>query len=409
LEPATGALVELIRAEHAGGQLGVVLATACSSLTGGYRLALPPGVGLAGSLVVRLAGRQPVLRAPAGERTVDIDPVPEPVRRELVEQGTNLGSVVVNEVVTLSSRVAEFDLTAGFDLSDMFERLEAEVGDFVERQIEVVKAAPGNVSDIAGEYRSMAFSFELDDSDSSGWGTFWSEIWDSQFTFASNANGAVSVTHFGEDSYEFGVSGPNIANAEIWFEVDLEQEVSTYPATYRTNGLLSIQGQFDEELDDNSDNGFRWPATVYNLQQVKGKGLFVQLAHEAGVRYGTVDTNDEGQPDALDPNARRGDEIVRSLEFVARKPTARTAANLNGNFGRVYLESSAAQSHLEIRADTTLVSFNGDATFDVGATSGHSLVITSEGTRSDVLSEDGEANLPVTVTADGSFTEIGGE
>src|SRR5699024_7860273 len=57
LKPTEGATVELIRVGDDGNQVGDVLATAKTSITGDYTLNLPQNVNLAGSLVVRITGQ----------------------------------------------------------------------------------------------------------------------------------------------------------------------------------------------------------------------------------------------------------------------------------------------------------------------------------------------------------------
>ncbi|NOX91067.1 MAG: hypothetical protein GXP18_01035 [Gammaproteobacteria bacterium] len=56
LQPVTGATVELIRIDDNGDQVGDVLASTVTSITGNYSLALPSGVSFAGNLVVRITG-----------------------------------------------------------------------------------------------------------------------------------------------------------------------------------------------------------------------------------------------------------------------------------------------------------------------------------------------------------------
>jgi hypothetical protein len=57
LEPIEGALVELIRVDNNGEQVGDVLATTTTSITGDYNLTLPTGVDLSGDLITRITGR----------------------------------------------------------------------------------------------------------------------------------------------------------------------------------------------------------------------------------------------------------------------------------------------------------------------------------------------------------------
>lgn len=407
LEPVTGATVELIRVGNDGEQIGDVLASTVTSITGDYVLTLPQGVNLAGNLVVRITGANLSMRAQVVEQDVDINPVSEFVLRKFVEQGADLDGLVVTDVVTLSNKVEEFDLTAGANLSEMFAKLEQEVGEFVESEIAVVTAAPGDASTIAGNYRSSAFGFDLHDSDNTNYGHFEAEVWNSDFAFAAGSNGTVNITYSGEESADVGLNGTTIATAMLQYFTNLDNETETFISTLTDTGLLSIQGEFEEDIEGNF--GWRSPAVTYNLQKVKDKALFALLAQEAEVRYGTIDTNNDGTKDAVNPDDRQGDELHRTLEFFARSPSDMTAADLNGAFGRVYLETYAETGRIEIRAETTELTFNGDETFTFGATAGHSLAITGTGTTYTALAEQASAvPAAVTVTAAGDIETLDG-
>ncbi|MEP2613290.1 MAG: hypothetical protein ABJH31_04270, partial [Marinobacter alexandrii] len=168
LDPIGGASVELIRVDDDGIQVGEVLATTSTSITGDYRLTLPEGVNLAGNLVVRITGQNSIsLRAQVVEQDVDISPLSEFVLRKFITQGANLDQLVVNDVVKLEGRVEAFDITLSDsnNLEQAFATLDQQVGDFVENQVAVVAAGEGDSSGIAGNYRSAAFGFGLHDSD----------------------------------------------------------------------------------------------------------------------------------------------------------------------------------------------------------------------------------------------------
>jgi hypothetical protein len=136
LDPIEGADVELIRVDDEGNQVGDVLASTTTSTTGEYRLPLPQGVNLAGNLIVRITGtNNQSLRAQVVEQEVDISPVSEFVLRKFIETGADLDQLQVNDVVKLSGKVEEFDMTAGQNLSQMFDILEQEVGEFVENEV----------------------------------------------------------------------------------------------------------------------------------------------------------------------------------------------------------------------------------------------------------------------------------
>jgi len=128
LQPVTGATVELIRIDDNGDQVGEVLASTITSITGNYSLALPSGVSFAGNLVVRITGNGigpgNVMSAMVVEQSVDITPVSEFILQKFIDDGTALDSLAVNEVISLSGRVEAFDLTATGDISTMLAQLE---------------------------------------------------------------------------------------------------------------------------------------------------------------------------------------------------------------------------------------------------------------------------------------------
>ena len=130
LDPVGGATVELIRIDDDGNQVGDVLASTVTSITGNYNLALPTGVSLAGNLIVRITGNSGTsMSAMVVELAVDINPISEYVLSKFVDDANLvLGDLALNEVVSLQDKVEAFDLTATADLSSMLAQLDAELG-----------------------------------------------------------------------------------------------------------------------------------------------------------------------------------------------------------------------------------------------------------------------------------------
>jgi len=405
LDPVGGATVELLRVDNAGNPVGEVLAETVTSITGDYRLTLPDGVNLAGNLIVRITGTGTEMRAQVVDQAVNINPVSEFVLRKFIEEGTDLDQLVVTDVVTLSGKVDTFDLTAGNDLSDMLAKLDQEVGEFVEQQVAVIKEQPGDVDSVTGDYRSAAFSLGLHDSDNNNFGTFANDMWRSQFNFANGGGDTVAITLEGEESAYSNFSGMSVATGSIYYETDIDTESENLSGTLTDSGILSIEGAFEEEI--NGDNAFRYPSVIYNLQQVKNKGLFFLLSQEAAVRYGTTDTNGDEEPDALDPNDRRGDEVFRALEVFARSPSGMSDSDLSGAFGRVFLETYAQTGVIELQTEVNVVTFNGDGTFDYGDATGHRVGLESNGSTYQALNEIGTNGEPIDVGADGDIISAG--
>ncbi len=407
LDPVGGATVELLRVDNAGNPVGEVLAETVTSITGDYRLTLPDGVNLAGNLIVRITGTGTEMRAQVVDQAVNINPVSEFVLRKFIEEGADLDQLVVTDVVTLSGKVDTFDLTAGNDLSDMLAKLDQEVGEFVEQQVAVIKAQPGDADSVTGDYRSAAFSLGLHDSDNDNFGTFANDMWRGQFDFADGGGNTVAITLEGEESAYSNFSGMSVATGSIYYETDIDTESENLSGTLTDSGILSIEGAFEEEI--NGDNAFRYPSVIYNLQQVRNTGLFFLLSQEAAVRYGTTDTNGDEEPDALDPNDRRGDEVFRALEVFARSPSGMSDSYLSGAFGRVFLETYAQTGVIELQTEVNVVTFNGDGTFDYGDATGHRVGLESNGSTYQTLSETGSTGDAINVSADGDIISAGTE
>lgn len=407
LETVEGALVELIRIDNDGNQIGDPIDTTYTSITGDYELELPPGVDLSGDLVVRISGTNDVtMTAMVVEQDVDINPITDFVARKFIESDADLDTLQVTEVVELRGKADAFDLTAtpGTDITAMLEILEDELGDFVESAVVKASTEEGNTSTITGDYRSTAFSIDMHDSDGSGYGTLNIEMWLNAMSIVSSSDGS-TIFEFGqEEGADVGLSGPSVANGSVWFDVWMDDLDESFPVTYLANGVLAVEGSFKEELDTDEGYGWRSPPMVYNLQQVGDHGLFVLLSQEASVRYQLNEANT-----GINPEAREGDEISRALEFFARKPSGMTAADLNGDFGRVYIESILSQGSAEVLTEFSTVTFHGNGTLDVGESYGFSLNLNGSGTQANEESDEAENSLSINVTADGDIVSIGGE
>ena len=131
LDPVPGALVELIEVNDAGDQVGAVLASTTTSITGDYKLALPAGVNLAANLVVRISGASVDISAMVVQTKVDITPLSEYLLRKIITTGAHLATLNVDDVATLSGHAAQFDVAATSDLSTMLAELENQLGSFV--------------------------------------------------------------------------------------------------------------------------------------------------------------------------------------------------------------------------------------------------------------------------------------
>ncbi len=410
LDPIKGADVELIRVDDDGNQVGDVLASTTTSITGDYKLTLPQGVNLAGNLIVRITGtNNQSLRAQVVEQDVDISPVSEFVLRKFIETGADLDQLQVTDVVNLNGKVEQFDMTAGQNLSEMFGILEQEVGEFVENEVAVAAGGKGDAGAIEGEYRSVAFALELYDQDNNDSGTYAHSLWASTFSFNDGGEGIVNITLGDEEDVYGSYYGLSVGNA-VWLnhEVEMENVDDTFNGKLTQSGILAIEGEFEEEIGD--EEGWRWPAITYNLVQVADKGLFIVQPNEAAVRYGLVDTDSDGKLDALDPDTKLGDEISRSMEFFARQPLNFTDSNLDGTFGRVYIGSELTTADISLETEVNTLTFGGDGTFnysEITADHGHRISQTASGPLYESMADTASSGS-IVISADGDITNIDG-
>ena len=170
LQPVGGATVELIRIDDDGNQIGDVLASTVTSITGDYNLALPTGVSLAGNLIVRITGNSGTsMSAMVVELAVDINPISEYVLSKFVDDANLvLGDLALNEVVSLQDKVEAFDLTATADLSSMLAQLDAELGELVDTEIAVLTSTPDDgtaVAALSGAWNSVELSIGMHDTE----------------------------------------------------------------------------------------------------------------------------------------------------------------------------------------------------------------------------------------------------
>ncbi|MDY6814527.1 MAG: hypothetical protein SV598_01395 [Pseudomonadota bacterium] len=416
LAPIQDAEVELIRVDDQGNQVGEVLASTTTSTEGVYELTLPQGVNLAGNLVVRINGANQSLRAQVVDHDVDISPVSEFILTKFLETGAHLGQLQLDEVASLSDKVEEFDMDAtGLNLDQTFGILETEVGDFVENKVAVVAGGKGDAGSVAGDYRSVSFSLEMSDSDDNQYGSYGHSVGASTYSFAGGGEGAVTITLNDEEDI---IDGSLVATSINTPPFSLGHETSsstavneTFSGTLTQSGILSVESDFEEELD--VDEGWRWPAMVNNLVQAGDNGTFIAQTNEAAVRYGLIDTNDDNEPDALDPDTKLGDEISRSMEFFARQPTGfEVAALQDAVFGAVFIGSELETDSISLETQVNTVTFGGGGTVTVSAVTedhGHFISQTPAGPEYAATAEVAETGIPLVISDNGDIVSVGEE
>lgn len=409
LQPVTGADVELIRVDDLGNPIGDVLATGVTSVTGDYTLTVPSGVDLSGDLVVRISGMGGTqMRAQVVQEDVDINPVSEFVLAKFIEQGADLDTLTTASVIKLTGQVDDFDLTAGADMQAMLDLLEAETGAYVEDQISLIEAAPGDAASLVGDYRGIEMGGGLHDDDQQyGVGALTVDGGLFEFALSDRGNGDVDLAFSLEEDFEsrqqFSGGNPSLFN-----NVYVDTDGVTDPARISAAGVLSMETEFEEDID--GDFGWRYPPGLVMLQKARNDNLFVATASEAAVRYQTLDTNDDGTKDAVDPEAREGDEVFRSLIVVAQQPAAMSNADLSGSFGEVFFEVSlGAGGNYDISAGHGILTFDGFGSFDAGESSFADLARTVPG-QNPVYSEftdPAENDVPYNVSDNGRSVTVG--
>ncbi|MGP4845763.1 hypothetical protein ACTXGQ_16625 [Marinobacter sp. 1Y8] len=401
LQPVTGAKVELIRVDDNGDQIGDVLAETATSISGNYKIDLPEGVSLAGNLIVRITGQNnSEMRAQVVEKAVNISPVSEFVLRSFIKSGADLDALKPGAVVSLSGAVEDFDMTAGANLDEMFKTLEQVAGEYVETKIADISAGTGDATSISGDYRSSAMGFGLHDNDDSSNGTFALDYYTAPFNFTGSANGTVAVTIDGEESAYASLSGTSIVGAWVEYSTDIDTEVEELDATFNANNVLMITGEFEEEFEGGDDYGFRYPAANYPLQKLKDQNLFFVQAQDGAVRYAAIDTDEDNINDAIDPNQKLGDEAFRSIEVFAKMPTSASAADLDGEYGRVFITSKLSNNGpIELETENNVLDFDGAGTTEYGAVTGDTLT-TSGYTATSEAADPNPLSYSVTATGD---------
>ena len=354
LQPVTGASVELIRIDDNGAQVGAVLASTVTSITGDYSLALPTGVSLAGNLVVRITGTSSAtMSAMVVDQAVNITPASQFVLDKFVnDPNLVLADLAINEVVALRGKVDEFDLAATGDLATMLAQLEADVGQFVDNQVAVIGATPddGTASAlVAGNWNIVEMGLGMGDDDKIQYGTFFNDVYATVIGIADGGNGALTIT--GGDllidvSNNYSVDNSGLStNTSIYSEVNITSEGDSFPATIDANGVISVPSPFEEELEtvdlmvdmDGPDYGWRYPPSTILGHPVANNNAYVINNISPIVRYETTDTNMDGVKDAIDPNARAGDEVFMDFTLLLKQGSGMSTASINGDYGVVAL------------------------------------------------------------------------
>lgn len=351
LQPVGGATVELIRIDDDGNQVGDVLASTVTSITGDYNLALPAGVSLAGNLIVRITGNSATsMSAMVVEQAVDINPISQYVLDKFVDvPNLVLGNLALNEVVSLQDKVEAFDLTATADLSSMLAQLDAELGELVDTEIAVLTSTLDDgtkVTALSGSWNSVELGIGMQDTELSTSGTF--EL-DTISEGMAIAPGAAS----GEVEFSTGVSTlidaftnytvTNLPSVFIGHDTSLTSDTEVLAGSIDSDGNIVLELPFAEELDtvdlqqdpDGPDFGWRWPPASIAVNNTGNDNTLVFANSDVGVRYETVDTNNDGVKDAVNPDAKVGDLASMGLGLLLKQGSGMGDTSLAGDYGIV--------------------------------------------------------------------------
>jgi len=427
LQPVGGATVELIRIDDDGNQIGDVLASTVTSITGSYNLALPTGVSLAGNLIVRITGNSGTsMSAMVVEQAVDINPISQYVLDKFVDdENLVLGDLALNEVVSLQDKVEEFDLTATADLTSMLAQLDAELGELVDTEIAVINSTPDDgtvAAALTGTWNSIEFGLGMHDSEQVNFGTLSLEVLSEGFALSAGSNAGeidvdVGVSTFIDTWTNFSVD--DIGNASLYHETSLTSDTETLTGVIDSDGNIVLEYPFEEDLQttdlqvdpDGPDFGWRWPPGSITINNA-GNNTLVFVDSSAGVRYETTDTDNDGVKDAVDPNAKSGDEVDVNMGLLLKQGSGMSVSSIVGDYGLVTLAINLDTTPTPLgSADSTVgvMNFNaGTVTVGSGAFDDYSFERNpntfTDVVLTDTLATDGSLSFPYTVSPSGQVT-----
>lgn len=313
------------------------------------------------------------------DQQVDINPVSQYVLDKFVDDETIvLADLDVNDIVTLSGKVDEFDLTAAPDasLTELLAQLEAEVGEFVESEIEVIESEPADetlIASVAGTWALMQGSVAQHDSEAGDFGTTASDISLEKINVAGGAaTGEVEISSdslFLDTEAQMGVYN---GGQSLTAYTETQGDTFSFTADLDSNGNLVIEEPFSEELEavaaedlDGPDFGWRYPPSTILINSSGNDNLKLVFNKSAAVRYETVDTNSDGIKDAINPDAKSGDEVFVDYTVILKQAET-PPTQLTGDYGYLtYQQEMDEGGYSYYSVESGKASFTGATTFDI--------------------------------------------
>ena len=424
LQPVGNGTAELIEIDDDGNQVGDVLATAPLSITGEYSLTLPSGRELAANLVIRITSGSLVMRAMVVEEVVDINPISEFVLQKFVDDETlTLADLPVGQVISLRGRVEEFDLTAEADLTSMLAKLEADLGELVDTEIEEIGTIPDDgtlATATAGTWNTVELGLGLHDSEDNSSGTLNTGIFSATNTIAVDSSDSsaltVSEASIFIDSFtnlSFGSDGVwNLYNETLGGTAG---EGELFTGSVASDGTITVSIPFEEELHsgDCPSVGWRYPPLNQKLDDTGNGNALINVNAEASIRYNLTDTNSDQCGDAVNPDSKDGDESSVEMLLALKAGGNMSAADVSGDYGFVtlYSELSSSNNGIIVTSKVGEGNFDGVDTIDVPADSLHELGFgrfmgSTPGTANlgnEAPPTDGGFGLPYTIASDGKM------
>jgi hypothetical protein len=395
LDPVTGATVELIRIDDDGNQIGDVLASTTTSSTGEYSLQLPEGVSLAGNLIVRITGADPsnTMSAMVVDQIVDINPISEYILNKFVDdEDLVLADLAPNEVVALTGKVDEFDITldpGNITLEKILEQLDSDLGELVETEIAIIESTPAEDTSVAaaveGSWNLVETVLGMHDTDQvpQSWGVFTFDSYIDNFTITPTDDPAEVNVQLNADSFadtETRYTTFSDASTALWHETSISNDTESFPVSIDSDGNIFFDDPLEEDLEtvdigdpvtdpdaDGPDFGWRFPPGVSYLENVNNNTL-LSVDAIAGVRYLTTDTNGDGINDAIDPDAKDGDEVEVIRSILLKQGENMAQEDLLGEYGVIlsaqeFSSGSAPISLVESASYTA--DFGGNGSLDI--------------------------------------------